>query len=152
MSRLRFTTTVRARKHLRDEIDELFADLWQVSRLSGLRRGFRPQVDSFRTEDPPSYTVLVDIAGIDPEQVRVTAADGALFIAGERPREVCEGRVFHQIEIEHGPFERIVHLPDDADLSQAEARYDRGLLRIEIPVAAKEAAQKPVPIEIRRPA
>jgi HSP20 family protein len=152
MSRLRFTTTVRARKHLRDEIDELFADLWQVSRLSGLRRGFRPQVDSFRTDDPPSYTVLVDIAGIDPEQVRVTAADGALFIAGERPREVCEGRVFHQIEIEHGPFERIVHLPDDADLSQAEARYDRGLLRIEIPVAAKEAAQKPVPIEIRRPA
>jgi HSP20 family protein len=152
MSRLRFTTTVRGRKHLRDEIDELFADLWQVSRLSGMRRGFRPQVDSFRTEDPPSYTVVVELAGIDPEQVRVTAAEGDLYIAGERPREVCAGRVYHQIEIEHGPFERIVHLPDDADLTQAEARYDRGLLRIEIPVAVKEAAAKPVPIEIRRPA
>jgi HSP20 family protein len=152
MSRLRFTTTVRQRKHLKDEIDELFADLWQVSRLSGMRRGFRPQVDSFRSEDPPSYTVLVDIAGIDPEQVKVTAAEGSLFITGERPREVCEGRVYHQIEIEYGPFERIVHLPEDADLTQAEARYERGLLRIEVPVAVREAAPRPVAIEIRRPA
>jgi HSP20 family protein len=152
MSRLRFTTTMSGRKHLRDEIDELFADLWQVSRLSGLRRGFRPQVDSFRTDDPPSYTVLVDISGIDPEQVKVTAAEGALYIAGERPREVCEGRVYHQIEIEHGPFERIVRLPEDADLTQAEARYERGVLRIEVPVAVREAAPRPVPIEIRRPA
>ena len=152
MSRLRFTTTVRGRRDLKDEIDELFADLWQVSRLSGLRRGFRPQVDSFRNEDPPSYTVLVDISGIDQEHVKVTAADGALFIAGERPREICEGRVYHQIEIEHGPFERSVRLPDDADLTQAEARYERGLLRIEIPVAAREAAPRPVLIEIRRQA
>jgi HSP20 family protein len=152
MSRLRFTTTMSGRKHLRDEIDELFADLWQVSRLSGLRRGFRPQVDSFRNDDPPSYTVLVDISGIDAEQVKVTAAEGALYIAGERPREVCEGRVYHQIEIEHGPFERVVRLPEDADLTQAEARYERGLLRIEVPVAVREAAPRPVPIEIRRPA
>jgi HSP20 family protein len=135
---------------LKDEIDELFADLWQVSRLSGLRRGFRPQVDSFRTEDPPSYTVLVDIAGIDPEKVNVTAVEGALFVTGERPREICEGRVYHQIEIEHGPFERVVRLPEDADLTHAEARYERGLLRIEIPVAVKEPAVEPVPIEIRR--
>ena len=137
---------------MKDEIDELFADLWQVSRLSGLRRGFRPQVDSFRSEDPPSYTVLVDIAGIDPEKVNVTAVEGALFVTGERPREVCEGRIYHQIEIEHGPFERVVRLPEDADLAQAEARYERGLLRIEIPVAVKAPAAEPVPIVIRRPA
>ncbi|MFL5930094.1 MAG: Hsp20/alpha crystallin family protein [Gaiellaceae bacterium] len=143
---------MRGRRYLKDDIDELFADLWQVSRISGLRRGFRPQVDSFRTEEPPSYTVLVDIAGIDPEKVNVTAVDGALFIGGERPREVCEGRVYHQIEIEHGPFERVVRLPEDADLRRAEARYDRGLLRIEIPIAAKAPAAEPVPIEIRRPA
>jgi HSP20 family protein len=150
MSRIRFTTTVRRRKHLRDEIDELFADLWQVSRLSGLRRGFRPQVDSFRTADPPSFTIIVEIAGIDPERVSLTAADGALLISGERPREICEGRVYHQIEIEHGPFERLVRLPEDVDLSQAEARYERGLLTIEIPVAVKPSEPRRVPIEIRR--
>ena len=47
------------RRDLREEIDELFADLWQVSRLGGLRRGFRPQLDCFLTEDPPAFTVIV---------------------------------------------------------------------------------------------
>jgi HSP20 family protein len=138
-------------RDLRNEIDELFGDLWQLSRLSGRRRAFRPQVDSFRTEDPPTFTVIVEIAGIDPDQVNVTAAEGALVISGERRREPCEGRVYQQIEVEHGPFERLVHLPDDVDLSQAEARYDRGLLTIEIPIAVRTKAPQPVPIEIRRP-
>ena len=138
------------RKDLKDEIDELFADLWQVSRLSGLRRGFRPQLDSFRTDDPPSFTVSVEIAGIDADQVRVTAADRALVIAGERRRLPCEGRIYQQIEIEYGPFERIVRLPEDVDLSQAEARYDRGLLTIVMPIVEKAAPAERVPIEIRR--
>jgi HSP20 family protein len=138
------------RRDLRDEIDELFGDLWQISRMSGRRRGFRPQVDSFRTEDPPTFTVIVEIAGIDPDQVNVTATDGALVISGERRREPCEGRVFQQIEIEYGPFERLVHLPEEVDLAQAEARYDRGLLTIEIPIAVRQTASQPVPIEIRR--
>ena len=30
---------------LQEEIEELFADLWQVPRFSGIRRGFRPNVD-----------------------------------------------------------------------------------------------------------
>lgn len=140
------------RRDLRDEIDELFGDLWQISRMSGRRRGFRPQVDSFRTEDPPTFTVIVEIAGIDPDQVNVTASEGALVISGERRREPCEGRVFQQIEIEYGPFERLVHLPEEVDLTQAEARYDRGRLTIEIPIAVKATAPQPVPIEIRRQA
>jgi HSP20 family protein len=140
------------RRDLRDEIDELFGDLWQISRMSGRRRGFRPQVDSFRTENPPTFTVIVEIAGIDPDQVSVTASEGALVISGERRRQPCEGRVFQQIEIEYGPFERLVHLPDEVDLAQAEARYERGLLTIEIPIAVKSTAAQPVPIEIRRQA
>ena len=141
---------MRRRRDLKNEIDELFGDLWQVSRLSGLRRGFRPPVDSFLSEDPPRFTVVVELAGIDPDQVSVTATEGALVISGERPRQPCEGRAYQQIEIEYGPFERLVHLPDDVDLPQAEARYDRGLLTIEFPIAAKVEAAQPVPIEIRR--
>lgn len=138
------------RKDLRDEIDELFADLWQVSRLSGLRRSFRPQVDSFRSENPPSFTVVVELPGVDSDHVNVMTAEGALVISGERRRKACEGRVYQQIEIEYGPFERVVRLPEDVDVSQAEARYERGLLTIELPVVAKAPAPQRVPIEIRR--
>jgi HSP20 family protein len=137
------------RRHLRDDIDELFADLWQVSRLSGLRRGFRPPLDCFKTEDPAAFTIVVDIAGVDPDRVTVSAAERTLVISGERRREECDGRVFQQMEIEYGPFERVVHLPEDVDLSQAEARYERGLLAIVVPIAAKAMAAQRVPIEIR---
>ena len=138
------------RRDLRDEIDELFADLWQVSRLGGRRRGFRPHVDSFRTEDPPEFTVLVEIAGIDPAQVNITASEGVLLISGERRRQPCEGRIYQQIEIEYGPFERAVHLPEDVDVARADARYERGVLVIAMPIAAKKEAPQPVPIAIRR--
>jgi HSP20 family protein len=134
---------MRRRRDLRNEIDELFGDLWQVSRLSGLRRAFRPEVDS-------TFTVIVNLAGIDPDQVNVTAREGALVISGERRRQPCEGRVYQQIEIEYGPFERLVQLPGDVDLARAKARYDQGLLTIELPIAAKTEAPQPVPIEIRR--
>ena len=142
--------TVPRRKNLKDEIDELFADLWQVSRLSGVRRGFRPNLDSFRSPDPPAFTVVVELPGIDPDKVHITATDGALVISGERSRRPAEGRVYQQIEIEYGPFERVVQLPNDVDLSQAEARYDRGLLTIQIPIAEKAVRAESVPIEIRR--
>jgi HSP20 family protein len=150
MSRLRFTREMTRRRHLKDEIDELFADLWQVSRLTGLRHGFRPQLDCFRTDSPPAFTVVVDIAGIDPENVSVTVSERTLTISGERRRAAYEGRVFQQMEIEYGPFERVVHLAEDVDVSQAEARYERGLLVIVVPIAAKAPVAQRVLIEIRR--
>ena len=140
------------RRDLIDEIDELFADLWQVSRFSGPRRSFRPELDCFRTTDPPAFTVLVNIAGIDPEQLHVSAADRTLVISGERTRENGEdgGRVYQQMEIEYGRFERAVRFPEDADLSQAQARYDRGMLTIVVPIAERAAKPQKVPIEIQR--
>jgi HSP20 family protein len=96
--------------------------------------------------------VLVYIAGIDPEQLHVTAADRTLIISGERTREDGEegGRVYQQMEIEYGPFDRAVRFPEDADLSQAQARYDRGLLTIVVPIAERTAKPQKVPIEIQR--
>ena len=37
---------------LHEEIQELIDELWQVPRFAGGRRGFRPQVDCVRSDDP----------------------------------------------------------------------------------------------------
>ena len=42
---------------LHEEFEELLADLWQVPGFAGLRRGFRPHVDCYRTAEPPAVTV-----------------------------------------------------------------------------------------------
>ena len=119
---------------LQDEIEELFADLWQVPRFSGIRHGFRPNVDCFHTDDPHSLTVVVELPGVDPQSVHVVAGERVLVIAGERKRPRVPGRVYQQMEIEYGPFERRVRLVEDVDPDRAQARFGNGVLTVELPV------------------
>ena len=87
---------------LQEEIEELFADLWQVPRFSGFRHGFRPNVDCFHTDDPHALTVVVELPGVDPQSVQLVAGERLLVISGERKRPQVAGRVYQQMEIETG--------------------------------------------------
>jgi HSP20 family protein len=120
---------------LQEEIEELFADLWQVPRFSGIRRGFRPNVDCFHTDDPHTLTIVVELPGVDPRSVQIVASERVLLIAGERKRPKVAGRVYQQMEIETGPFQRQVRLVEDVDPGRSHARFENGVLTIELPVA-----------------
>jgi HSP20 family molecular chaperone IbpA len=89
---------------LQGEIEELFADLWQVPRFSGLRSGFRPSVDCYTTEEPPQLVVVACLPGASVSS-----------IAGTRARPRVAGQVYQQAEIEYGPFERHVALDGAVD-------------------------------------
>jgi HSP20 family protein len=134
--------------HAAEEIEQLFADLWQVFPFSrGLRRGYRPQVDVYRTEDPPRLTVMVELPGVEPEDVKVVASAQALLVAGERRRPRDCGH-YQQMEIEYGPFQRQVTLAEDVDPEEATATYDRGILTIQLPIAPKPAPRESISIEV----
>jgi HSP20 family protein len=121
-----------------EELEELFADLWQVPGFAGLRRGFRPHVDCYRSEDPPAVTVVVQLPGIDPGDVSVEVTEGTVVIGGVRRRPTLKSRVsYRQMEIEYGPFQRRVTLAEDVDPAGAEATYERGLLTVVLPLAQK---------------
>jgi len=109
-------------------------DLWQVPRYSGLRPRFRPQCDCYRTDDPPALHVVVELPGTDAEAVRVIAAGDELVISGRRARPNVPAARYRQMEIEYGEFERRVDLGEDVDVSRATATYERGLLRIVLPL------------------
>ena len=78
---------------LQEEIEELFADLWQVPRFSGIRHGFRPNVDCFHTDDPHALTVVVELPGVDPGSMQIVAGERVLMITGERKRPKVRDRV-----------------------------------------------------------
>jgi HSP20 family molecular chaperone IbpA len=141
------------RRHIGDlqgEIQELFSDLWQVPRYSGRRRSFRPQVDCYRTDDPPALHVVLELPGVDPASVEVVAVGRALVVSGRRDRLDPEGAHYRQIEIEYGPFERRIELGEAVDTTRAGASYDAGMLRIDLPLAPRPPQQAGVPIEVRR--
>jgi len=134
---------------LRGEIDELFADLWQIPRFAGLRSGFRPQVDCLLSDDPPRVTVIVDLAGVDPAKVEVLLVGRELHLSGVRERPAVEGARVQQMEIDYGSFERAVALHVDVDVARSEARYERGLLVVTLPLAKRAPARAKVAIEVR---
>jgi HSP20 family protein len=135
---------------LQGEIEELFSDLWQVPRFLGLRHGFRPSVDCFLTRNPDELTVVAELAGIDPDSVEVAVDEQSLRISGQRQRPRVEGQVYQQMEIEYGPFERVLKLAEPVDVAKATASYDRGLLTVTLPIAARPAPQERVAIAINR--
>jgi HSP20 family protein len=133
------------------ELEELFADLWQVPRFAaGLRRAYRPQIDVFRTEEPAEVTVVVELPGADPDQIRVQLDGSRLLISGNRPRPGGQGKVWYRSEIEYGPFAREVTLAVDVAVEAATAGFDRGLLRIVLPLAERPPEPSLVAIEVRR--
>ena len=137
---------------LQEEIADLFNDLWQVPRFLGQRGGFRPNVDSYHTDEPHELTVVVELAGVDPASVSVVVGERVLLISGERVRPKVAGRVYQQAEIEYGPFQRQVRLPEDVDPEAAHAEYERGILKISLPVAAAPSPRGRVTIAVERPA
>ena len=134
---------------LHDEIKELVDDLWSVPRFVVARRGFRPNVDCIRSDEPRALHVVVELPGVDPASMKVIAADRVLVVAGERCRPQLRGR-YQQMELEYGPFQRQLQLGDDVDSAKATATYERGLLTIVLPVAPAPPPQERRPIAVER--
>jgi HSP20 family protein len=133
-------------ERMRRDIDELFGDVFE--RSTGLRgRGFSPSVDVFYVDDPPRAVVKADLAGVEIDNVALEIRGRQLLIAGERRPEQARGRLYQQIEIEHGPFRRTVELGADVMADEARASYEDGVLQVEVPLAARQERTRRVPIE-----
>ena len=132
---------------LQDEIKELVDDLWSVPRFVSARRGFRPNVDCIRSDDPAAFHVVVELPGVDATSIQVIAADRVLVVAGERCRPPLAGR-YQQMELEYGPFQRRISLAEPIDAAAATARYENGLLTVVLPIAAKAPRRERVTITI----
>jgi HSP20 family protein len=134
-------------ERMRREMDQLFGD-WPGRGLVGTRAtGFSPKLDLYYCGDPQRAIVKVDLSGIDLGDVSIEISGRELVISGERPVQETEGRVYQQVEIDSGPFRRIVELQADVDAERAKATYEDGILRIELPLREQTETSRRVPIE-----
>lgn len=138
-------------ERMRREIDELFGDVFERSGLSP-RRGFQPKVDVYYCggdagEGPPRAVVTADLPGVEPDCVGIEIRGRQLVIAGERRAQESRGRIYQQLETEHGPFRRLVELGADVVADEARASYEDGVLQVEIPLSRPDERTRQVPIE-----
>src|SRR3954454_21186393 len=135
-------------ERMRREMDELFGDVLERRLTPRRHDGFMPAVDVYYAGNPPCAVVRADLAGVDPADVDLEIRGRELVLAGVR-RPADEGdRLYQQLEIEHGPFRRVVALGAEVDADKAKAVYEDGMLVVELPVAAPGDTRH-VPIEPR---
>ena len=138
-------------ERMRREMDELFGDVFDRTGLAPRKRGgFSPAVDVFYQGDPPRAVVQAELAGIDPDELSLEIEGRELVIAGHRRPDDAEGRLYQQLEIDFGPFRRVIPLGAEVIPDQARATYTDGILRIELPLARPEVRSRSVPIEVAR--
>lgn len=100
------------------------------------RLGFEPNADVFVDEERGQVVVAVEVAGADPESLRVSVDDRYLTITGRRAEVVNFRRgSFIQKEIAYGAFAKRIHLPVAVDFSDIVAQYADGVLVIALPVS-----------------
>ena len=116
---------------LRREIDRLFDDTFARD-----GNAFTPAVDIKETEK--DIRVELELPGLKPEDVEITAENGVLTIRGEKRTERKEGEEsrYHVVERAYGAFMRTFQLPQGIDEEQINAEFDNGILTLLVPKAA----------------
>jgi HSP20 family protein len=113
-------------KKVREFMDSMF----QTSSFPlMISKHFLPAVDVFETEE--ELIVVMDIAGLKREDIQVTLKDNVLKIYGNRSPHLGSCK-YHQMEINYGPFERLLHIPISVDTQNMSATYKDGLLEIKL--------------------
>ena len=125
-------------ERMRREMDELFGDVFDRSGLAPSRRGgFSPAVDVYYVADPPRAVVRAELAGIRASEIELEIRGRELILAGQRrPGGADEERLYQQLEVQHGPFRRVIALGADVDADAAKATYEDGILTVELPIVA----------------
>lgn len=116
---------------LRREIDRLFEDTFARDGNS-----FTPAVDI--KENDKGIRLELELAGLKPDDVEISAENGVLSIRGEKRAERKEGDEtrYQVVERTYGTFMRTFQLPQGVDEDQIKAEFENGVLTIHIPKAA----------------
>ena len=108
-------------------------------------RVLKPAVDVSETES--SVAISFDLPGMKKDDVSITVEDGVLTVTGEKKfAEETKDKTWHRIERSYGRFHRALTLPVGVDADKAQARFEDGVLTVELP---KTEAAKPKKIVVR---
>jgi HSP20 family protein len=130
----------------RDPMDDAFELFFGVGsgpvRPVGMHAdlGWRPATDVYETAD--EFVIQMDLAGMRRRDIHVLIEEGFLVVKGVRSNIAPPGKKhFHKMEIQIGPFQRHIRIPEHVDPSSAGATYDAGFLFIRL----RKGTARPVP-------
>jgi HSP20 family protein len=118
---------------LQSELNRLFTDFVEINNRAGRASAWDPSVDVL--DDGDRIRVLVELPGMEPEDVRVTLRGKVLTIRGSKKGKVRarEGIRFFCMERYFGSFVKSLSLPRPVNTHQARVVLKNGLLEALLP-------------------
>lgn len=122
------------------QIVDPFRDEQSVFRLDPFKRQFRneitkplaPLMSADLIESENDYHVHVDLPGV--EDLDISIKDRVLCMKAERKAaHEVETDVVHSFERSYGKVQRQIHLPANADVDRAQAKFRNGVLTVSFP-------------------
>jgi HSP20 family protein len=142
---------------LRQEIDRVFDDVFSGFPFSdrSLGRAFstltpsawmKPTMDISANDQ--KYTITVELPGVEENDVKLELDKDTLIIKGEKKQEKEEKeKNYYRVERSYGSFRRMLSLPDDADPDSISAKFNKGVLTVNISrksITKSEAKKIPI--------
>ena len=130
-------------REIQEEIDAIFRDVMRGPRLWSTREpGERyeftsetwrePFVDIFDRGD--RFVITAELPGVRKEDIKLRVTEDTVYIEAQIKREKEleeEGAI--RIERYYSGYRRVIRLPEEVIPEKAKARYNNGVLEIEIP-------------------
>ncbi|MBN1654632.1 MAG: Hsp20/alpha crystallin family protein [Deltaproteobacteria bacterium] len=119
--------------------DRFFNLSWPEAKLE-----FRPAVDIY--EDEKAIYLKAELAGIKPEEIKISVEKNVLTLEGERKLEKEEKKEgYHRVERSYGSFRRSFSVPENVSTEEINAAYKDGVLTLTLP---KSHEAKPREIKV----
>jgi len=129
-----------------EEMDRFFEGAVPRGGAMTESRAWAPPIEV--SEQHGNYVVCAELPGIRKEDVKVELTQDGLVITGERKREQEERREgLYRSERSYGSFYRLVPIPEEANIEQAKAQFDNGVLTVSVPMPESKRRRREIPIE-----
>lgn len=97
-------------------------------------------------ENENSYLLTVEVPGMSKKDIDLKVEDNVITLSGEKKdKERKENSFSHLKEIRYGKFSRSFKLPGNVDIDKISAKWNEGILTVEIP---RTEVSKPKTIDI----
>jgi len=120
------------------EVERFFEHLGRWKRpVFFFEKAWKPLCDV--SETASEVIVVLDLAGVEAGNVNISVHGLCLCVSGiRREPATAPRRLYHQMEISYGTFEREVPLPSSVNAEDATAVYADGFMEVRMPKVMKE--------------
>jgi HSP20 family protein len=133
---------------LQNRMNSLFGNMNTENDGPLTTASFVPAVDVY--EDEKKVVLKLEVPGIAEKDLDVSVENNTLTVKGERKFAAEEKEEnFHRIERRYGSFYRAFTLPTTVDTELIDAKYDAGVLKLELK-KKPEAQPKQIKVTVEK--